>query len=167
MFSLIGERSNEAVGELVVRDADNGPNPSEDAQPTSRRDHIGQRTKVRAALAGPSRSTIHVGGLQWLDHQAQYSEIRQRRLRLPQVRPSPESRCEWSRCHVPQGGRDGIKFSWGSILTFSWFKEQECSLSSSPSFTMTFLPFYRSKIVLITNEYCIQKKSWPAELDLR
>ena len=65
-FSLrtLGERSNEAVGELLVRDADNGPNPSEDAQPTSRRDYIGQRTKVRTAIAGPSRSTIHVGGLQ-------------------------------------------------------------------------------------------------------
>ena len=46
MFSLIGERSNEAVGEFLVRDADNGPNPSEDAQPTSRRDYTGQRTKV-------------------------------------------------------------------------------------------------------------------------
>ena len=63
MFSLIGERSNEAVGELLVGNADTGPDPSEDAQPSARRDHAGQRTKVRAALAGPLRGTIHVGGL--------------------------------------------------------------------------------------------------------
>ena len=47
-FSLFiaGGRPDEAAAELVVGDADPGPDPPADAQPPPRRDDATQRTKV-------------------------------------------------------------------------------------------------------------------------
>ena len=45
--SLSGGRPDEAAAELVVGDADTGPDPPADAQPPPRRDDAAQRPKVR------------------------------------------------------------------------------------------------------------------------
>ena len=49
-LSVSGGRPDEAAAELVVGDADTGPDPPADAQPPPRRDDAAQRTKVRDFL---------------------------------------------------------------------------------------------------------------------
>ena len=75
-ISISGQWSNEAAGELLVRDAHLGSDSSANAQPPPRRDDVSQRTEVRAPFPGPSWGAFHVGSLQRYDQQAEQPKIR-------------------------------------------------------------------------------------------
>ena len=92
IYSISGQWSNEAVGELLVGNADTWPNPSKNAQPSPGRNWSAQWSKVWITLLGTLGSAIHVGCLRRIDQQIKRFEIRQRWLCLPQVCSSPQSR---------------------------------------------------------------------------
>ena len=73
----------------MVGDVDHGPDPPANAQPLAGRDDAAQRPEVRALVARAPRSPIHVGHVPGADGQVDGPQVRQCRLRLPEVRLAP------------------------------------------------------------------------------